>query len=343
MELVNVGLKLSVAHLVSRFIFSVVFGLLLNRIIGQVNHPIRQIKKWKLTTRRSQIALLVIVGFVIAIMTGGHAEGADVKLPTMNQEWIVDVLLDDAGFLGGARIIRNNLLQLMPLFRNLNSHPSVRALARLGYPNIILVGMFFIILLKGYKIWVIETLFDMKSYRQWVEGVLSTRLVVVFHVHKQGLFVAKMVIIFNFVSKFDWIRFKWLFVDFSYSIFFGISLLFFFSLFFLRWSCGHWSNVSGSLCFFSHTHIAASLVVFDADKSHSDIAKSAWLVLLATLPGCCRCNILWRIYLACLWNFLLEWGRRVRRLRSGSWKFSTLDLVRISWSQKGAILSDGHA
>ena len=99
-------------------------------------------------------------------MTGGHAEGADVKLPTMNQEWIVDVLLDDAGFLGGARIIRNNLLQLMPLFRNLNSHPSIRALARLGYPNIILVGMFFIILLKGYKIWVIETLFDMKSYRQ---------------------------------------------------------------------------------------------------------------------------------------------------------------------------------
>lgn len=123
-------------------------------------------------------------------MTGGHAEGADVKLPAMNQEWIVDVLLDDAGFLGGARIIRNNLLQLVPLFCHLNTHASVRALARLGYPNIILVGMLFIILLESHKIGVIETFFDMKSHRQRVEGVLSTRLVIVFHVHKQGFFVA---------------------------------------------------------------------------------------------------------------------------------------------------------
>ena len=88
---------------------------------------------------------MVVVGLVVAIVASGHAECADVKLPAMNEQRVVDVLLDDASFLRGAGAFRNDAYKFIPFFSHLDADAPVRALTWLGDPDVIRVVMFFII------------------------------------------------------------------------------------------------------------------------------------------------------------------------------------------------------
>ena len=96
MVLVQVVLELGVGQLVARFKLSVVFCLLLNCVVRQMHHSIAQIGERELTTARSKVSLLVVVGLEVAVLGRGHAEGANVELASMDQQRVVNVLLDDA-------------------------------------------------------------------------------------------------------------------------------------------------------------------------------------------------------------------------------------------------------
>jgi len=81
----------------------------------------------------------------------------------MDQQRIVDVLLNNACFLRGASIVLYNLLQLVPLFRNLDAHTSIGALARLGNPDVVRVLVFFVILPERLKVGVVKALLHVES------------------------------------------------------------------------------------------------------------------------------------------------------------------------------------
>lgn len=164
-----------------------------------MHHAIRQICQGELATRRSQVALRVVVGLIVAVVARGHAEGADIEFAPVDEQWVVDVLLHDASFLARSSLLNYNLLKLIPLLGHLDAHAPVCALAWLCDPNIVLVGMVLIILLEGQIVGVVQTLFHVEGDWQRIEGVLPYGLVVVLHVHEEGLLVAQVVVVLNLV------------------------------------------------------------------------------------------------------------------------------------------------
>ena len=91
----------------------------------------------------------------------------------------------------------------MPILRHLDTDAAIGALTRLGDPYVLLVAMFLVILLERDEVWVFQPLLDMESDRERVEGILTDGLIIVFHIDKERLLVAKMVIIFDFIGKLD--------------------------------------------------------------------------------------------------------------------------------------------
>lgn len=83
----------------------------------------------------------------------------------MDEQWVVDILLHDAGFLARPSLFHDNLLQLVPLLGHLDTHAPVGALTWLCDPNIIRVCMVLVILLKGQIIRIVEALLYMEGHR----------------------------------------------------------------------------------------------------------------------------------------------------------------------------------
>ena len=63
--------------------------------------------------------------------------------------------------------------------------------------------MFFVILLECDKVGVLQSLLDMESNRKRVEGILTNCLIIILHINKERLLVAKMVIVLNFIGQLD--------------------------------------------------------------------------------------------------------------------------------------------
>ena len=96
MILVDVILKFSIAQLVARFKFTVILGLLLYGIIGEVNHAIGKVVEGELAAGCAQVALCVVVRLEVAVVARHHAVGADVELAPVDQQRVVDIFLNDA-------------------------------------------------------------------------------------------------------------------------------------------------------------------------------------------------------------------------------------------------------
>ena len=96
MILVDVILKFSIAQLVAWFKFTVVLGLLLYSIIGEVHHAIGQVVEGELAAGCAQVALCVVVRLEVAVVACHHAVGADVELASVDQKRVVDIFLNDA-------------------------------------------------------------------------------------------------------------------------------------------------------------------------------------------------------------------------------------------------------
>jgi len=130
----------------------------------------------------------------------------------------VNVLLDDAGTFGRLCVFNDDGLELVPFFSHLDTRATVRALAGLRDPDIVSIFVRLVVLLEDEVVWIVKSLLDMEGDRQRIKGVLPDRLVVALHVVQECLFVAKVVVILDFIRQLD-----------------GESIYYLHFLFFLNW------------------------------------------------------------------------------------------------------------
>lgn len=122
----------------------------------------------------------------------------------------MDILLHDARLFRRLRSLTNDILKLVPVFGDLDTHTAISALTRFGYPNVLDIAMLIVVLLEGEEVGVTKTILDMERNRQCAEGILANRLIIVLHVHEQGLLVAQVVVVLNLVRQLDGVDIEWL-------------------------------------------------------------------------------------------------------------------------------------
>lgn len=122
----------------------------------------------------------------------------------------MDILLHNARLFRRLRSLTNDILKLVPVFGDLDTHTAISALTRFGYPNVLDIAMLIVVLLEGEEVGVTKTILDMERNRQCAEGILANRLIIVLHVHEQGLLVAQVVVVLNLVRQLDGVDIEWL-------------------------------------------------------------------------------------------------------------------------------------
>ena len=109
--------------------------MLLNRVIRQVHHSVRDIGEVVLAARGAYVALLVVICLEVAVDVGREAVRADVKLTALVEQWIVNIFLDDVGSSREQIASLDDLLDILEIFCDFNSTSPVRVLARLDDPH----------------------------------------------------------------------------------------------------------------------------------------------------------------------------------------------------------------
>lgn len=210
--LVQVVLKVSVGELVSSFVLTVVFCLLLDGVVCQMDQFVGQVVDCELPGWRSEITLVVEIAFHISVNTRNCCIGADVKLSLVYKQGVADVLLNDAGPLLWFSGVVDESSDLVVVLADWDALASVGILTGFNDPNISFCSCISIVVwFKSKKFWILKATFDMESHRKRIERVLADCFVVETHVQKQGFLVWQMVVVFNFVVDFYWIllQFDW--------------------------------------------------------------------------------------------------------------------------------------
>ena len=82
------------AELVAVLKLAIVIGLLLDRIVRQVDKLIGDVVQAVLATARSNVPVLVSVALQAAIDAGQEPEASKIELSLVDQQWVIDVLLN---------------------------------------------------------------------------------------------------------------------------------------------------------------------------------------------------------------------------------------------------------
>ena len=130
-----------------------------------MHHPVREVHEGELAARGAQIALVVVVRFVVAIRASDHGIGANVKLAPINKQRVVYILLHDAGLPRRAGHLTDDVLQLVPFLGDLDTVAAVRALTRFTDPDITLMAVLIVVLFEGVEVRVTQALLDMERDR----------------------------------------------------------------------------------------------------------------------------------------------------------------------------------
>ena len=77
----------------------------------------------------------------------------------------------------------------MPVLGNLDTYAPICALSWLRDPDVLLVLIFLVVLREGLVVGVIEAFLNMEGDWQTVKGIFTNSLIVIFHIHEQGLLV----------------------------------------------------------------------------------------------------------------------------------------------------------
>ena len=129
------------AHLVCIFEFSIVFGLVLDGVISQVNESIANVVKVVLSGARPNIAILITVPFQRTVNASHHAVDSEVKFTLVDEKRVVDILLNDESTIlfGGPS---DNVLNFSHVLYDLNTLTAICILARFDYPSILRGSVF---------------------------------------------------------------------------------------------------------------------------------------------------------------------------------------------------------
>ena len=136
MVVVQVPLEIADAQFVRCLKFAVVFVVLLNCIVGQMDHPVH-ISQIKLITRGTEVAIAVHVALQQAIDAGKHGKCPHVELPIGYQQRLVNVQLYYACAVAvGPSVGIDQLLDFTQCVSDFNSATTVRILTGLDDPYI---------------------------------------------------------------------------------------------------------------------------------------------------------------------------------------------------------------
>ena len=148
----NLG-KVLKTEFVAIFKFSVVIGLLLNRVVRQVHERVTHIVERELPAACADVPVLITVAFNGPVDARHEAEAAEVKLASVHKQRIVNVLLDDesaiAVFLARTS---NYLLDFSQGFYDLDALATIGVLARLDNPGVLRCSELSLDLLDGFLV-----------------------------------------------------------------------------------------------------------------------------------------------------------------------------------------------
>ena len=150
-RLLQVLLEVIQTQLVTVLILPVVVGILLHRVIGQVNELVVHVLDVEFLARRADVGIFIEVPFEMTVDASHEAIAAEVKLPSMNQQGVVNVSLNDESLiesvpsciLYSARAIHNDAPDLVEVGAHLNALPTISILPRLYNPYVSMHGIAF--------------------------------------------------------------------------------------------------------------------------------------------------------------------------------------------------------
>jgi len=171
-----------------------------------VHKPVCKVCEGELSARGSQVPLLVVVALVVSLRACCHCISSDIKFALVDQQRIVNVLLDDACFLSGLGVLYNNALKFAPFFGNLDARTAVCALTRLRDPYIVCVSVILVIFLECEVARILKPCLYVEGDWKGIERVLTDCFVITLHIYKEGLFVAEVVVVLDFVRLFHWVN-----------------------------------------------------------------------------------------------------------------------------------------
>jgi len=206
--LVKVSLKVQVAELVSCLKLPVVLCFLLDSIVCEMDELVGKVAHIEFAARGAKVAFFVEVSFVIAIHRSYHGVGPDVKLASIYQKRIVDVLLDNACTLLGLCVLSYQILDFGEIFGYLDALSPVGIFAWLDDPDVLFVDVCLVVSLEFEKLGVIEAFFDVERHWQCIKGVLAYSFVVVAHVDPESLLIRKVIVVLNLVIQLVRIHFR---------------------------------------------------------------------------------------------------------------------------------------
>ena len=92
---IDILLEILVGYFVPIFEFAIVIALLLHCVVRQVNKSITQILQVEFLARRSYVPIFVKIPLVNSIYRRQHTIHSDVKFATADQQWSLNVSLND--------------------------------------------------------------------------------------------------------------------------------------------------------------------------------------------------------------------------------------------------------
>lgn len=93
--LLKVLLKILKGQLIATFVFSIIFRFLLNRIVGKVYEFVIKVIRIIFFRSSSEVSILVEISISVSVYSSQEGESPDVKFPTVYQQRIADILLDN--------------------------------------------------------------------------------------------------------------------------------------------------------------------------------------------------------------------------------------------------------
>merc|ERR1719330_1401246 len=121
-----------------------------------MNHTIVDIVQVKFSTRGSNVSFLVVIAFKVAIDTCSHGICANIKLSSIVQKRVVDILLNYTGSLSRLCALFYDSFDIIVFFCNLDPLSSICVLSRFYNPHIELIVVLPILIVVSElgKVWV---------------------------------------------------------------------------------------------------------------------------------------------------------------------------------------------
>ena len=116
---------------------SILFGPLLDCVICEMHQFITEIIDGVFSARCSQVPLVININLDVPIYWGHENKCPDIEFPSVDEEWVVDILLDNASATAPRGWFFDNISNFIKVFSDLNPVTSVCIFTRFYDPNIL--------------------------------------------------------------------------------------------------------------------------------------------------------------------------------------------------------------